>query len=149
VAILDADKEGFLRSERSLIQTCGRAARNVAGRVILYADVLTGSMKRAIDETNRRRKIQSDFNAEHNITPESIKKAVTDILASIYERDYYTVPTGLEEIEGWSGRIKDIPRTVKKLKAEMFREAKKLDFERAAELRDQIKYLEDLELNYR
>lgn len=149
VAILDADKEGFLRSERSLIQTCGRAARNVAGRVILYADIVTGSMKRAIDETNRRRKIQSEFNAEHNITPESIKKAVTDILASIYERDYYTVPTGLEEIEEWSGRIKDIPRTVKKLKAEMFREAKKLDFERAAELRDQIKYLEGLELNYR
>ena len=99
VAILDADKEGYLRSATSLIQIFGRAARNVEGKVILYADRVTGSMAKAISETDRRRKIQEAYNKEHGITPVSIKKSVTDILATIYESDYYTVPLELKDEE--------------------------------------------------
>ena len=145
VAILDADKEGFLRSEKSLIQTCGRAARNISGRVIMYADTVTRSMKRAIDETNRRRRLQGKFNQEHGITPETIKKSIRDILGSIYEADYYTVSTA-EEIGREYISIDEIPKRVKKLRREMREAAKELEFERAAELRDEIKKLEAMEL---
>ncbi len=148
VAILDADKEGFLRSDRSLIQTCGRAARNLAGRVIMYADTTTRSMKKAIDETNRRRIIQDSFNREHDITPESIKKSVQDILSSVYEADYYTVSLAAEE-EAAYVKADDIPRRVKQLQKQMQAAARELEFERAAELRDEIKRLEALELQYR
>ncbi len=142
VAILDADKEGFLRSERSLIQTFGRAARNVNGRVMLYADVVTGSMKRAMDETNRRRCIQEEYNKEHGITPVTIKSRIKDILSTIYEADYYTVPTAAEEAEEYVPDH-EVPRLVKALRKEMTRAAKKMDFEKAAGLRDRIRELED------
>lgn len=148
VAILDADKEGFLRSETSLIQTFGRAARNIAGRVILYADQHTDSMKRAIEETNRRRKIQESFNRKHGITPESIKKAIPDLLKSIYEADYVTIPTVAEKPEEYVP-IFEIRRLISRLKKEMREAASKLDFERAAEIRDRIKSLEGSELEYR
>ncbi len=148
VAILDADKEGFLRSERSLIQTCGRAARNLSGRVLMYADTLTQSMKRAIDETNRRRIIQDNFNREHGITPESIKKSVQDVLSSVYEADYYTVSLAGEEVEEYTS-VDDIIKKIKKLQKQMQEAARELEFERAAELRDEIKRLEKVELEYR
>jgi excinuclease ABC subunit B len=148
VAILDADKEGFLRSERSLIQTCGRTARNVFGRVIMYAETTTDSMKRAIDETNRRRKLQKKFNRQHGITPESIKKSIQDIVGSIFESDYLTVSTTAEDGQEYVARG-DIPKRVKKLQKEMREAAKELEFERAAELRDEIIKLETMEINYR
>ena len=140
VAILDADKEGFLRSGDSLIQTIGRAARHINGRAILYADTWTDSMKRAIDETNRRREIQQRFNAENNITPESIVKPVDMTLVAIAEADYVKVPE--EEIE--EAVIDDPERlaeTIAKLEAEMRDAAKKFEFERAAELRDKAREL--------
>ena len=140
VAILDADKEGFLRSGDSLIQTIGRAARHINGRAILYADTWTDSMKRAIDETNRRREIQQRFNAENNITPESIVKPVDMTLVAIAEADYVKVPE--EEIE--EAVIDDPERlaeTIAKLEAEMRNAAKKFEFERAAELRDKAREL--------
>ncbi|MBI1910645.1 MAG: excinuclease ABC subunit UvrB [Deltaproteobacteria bacterium] len=145
VAILDADKEGFLRSERSLIQTCGRAARNLNGRVILYADTVTKSMRAAISETKRRRKIQQEYNEENGITPSTIKSKIKDILSSIYEVDYYTVPVAAEKKEEYIPPH-EIPNILKSLRKEMEKAAKKLDFEKAAELRDRIKELEDLEL---
>jgi len=148
VAILDEDKEGFLRSERSLIQTCGRAARNISGRVIMYADTLTRSMKKAVDETNRRRKLQKEFNQKHGITPETIKKSIQDIMGSVYEADYYTV-SAVEEAGGKYVARDEIPKRVEKLRKEMMTAAKELEFERAAELRDEIKKLEELELRYR
>jgi excinuclease ABC subunit B len=148
VAILDADKEGFLRSERSLIQTCGRAARNVSGRVIMYADTTTRSMKKAIDETNRRRKLQKKFNQDHGITPETIKKSIQDVWSSVCEADYVTVSTA-EESEGEYITPDKIPQKVKKLRKEMVAAAKEQEFERAAELRDEIKRLEEQELRYR
>ncbi len=148
VAILDADKEGFLRSERSLIQTCGRAARNISGRVIMYADTLTRSMKKAVDETNRRRKLQKEFNRKHGITPETIKKSIQDIMGSVYEADYYTV-SAAEEVGGEYVAKDEIPKRAKKLRKEMMAAAKELEFERAAELRDEIEKLEELELRYK
>jgi excinuclease ABC subunit B len=135
VAILDADKEGFLRSERSLIQTSGRAARNVNGEVILYADTITGSMQKALEETNRRRRIQEEYNKKMKITPESVKSNIKDILSSIYEADYWTVPAVAEERAEY-GYDEEI---LKKLEAEMKEAAKKLEFERAAKIRDKIK----------
>ena len=141
VAILDADKEGFLRSERSLIQTCGRAARNVSGRVIMYADKVTGSMQAAIDETLRRRELQTAYNAEHGITPESVRRAIADVLQAPEERDYVTVPVS-DELAG----VKDVAKLVKRLKKEMLAAAKEQEFEKAAELRDRIKRLETASL---
>lgn len=148
VAILDADKEGFLRSETSLIQTFGRTARNVSGQVILYADQVTNSMKRAIEETFRRRKIQDAYNRKHRITPETIKKAIPDILQSIYEADYVTVSLTAEQ-PGDYVSIFEIPKLVSRLKKEMREAAAKLDFEKAAGLRDRIKSLEEREMEYR
>lgn len=146
VAIMDADKEGFLRSERSLIQTCGRAARNVEGKVIMYADEITGSMKRAIDETNRRRKIQARYNKENNITPETIKSSIKNILASVYEKDYYDIPIIKEKEEEYIP-LHEIPEIIKALRKDMLVAAKKMEFEKAAEIRDRIQKLEDMELS--
>jgi excinuclease ABC subunit B len=148
VAILDADKEGFLRSARSLIQTCGRAARNLSGRVIMYGDNVTASMQSCIDETGRRRTLQSEYNREHRITPQSVKKGFRTILESVEERDYYTIPIAAEAQEEYVA-IEKIPKLVKKLRREMLAAARELDFERAAELRDRIKKLEDMELALR
>ncbi len=145
VAILDADKEGFLRSERSLIQTCGRAARNVGGHVIMYADTMTRSMRSAIGETERRRAIQAGYNKANNITPETIKSRIKDVLSSIYEEDYYTVPVAMGKEEEYIP-AHEIPQILKSLRKEMEKAAKKLDFEKAAGLRDRIKELEDREL---
>jgi excinuclease ABC subunit B len=145
VAILDADKEGFLRSAQALIQTCGRAARNLNGKVLMYGDVVTHSMNVTIRETDRRRKIQAAYNKTHNITPASVKKDIHNVLASIYEADYFTVPTVAEEEAEYTS-LKEIPQKVEKLRKEMHEAAQKLEFERAAQLRDRIKQLEELEL---
>ncbi len=145
VAILDADKEGFLRSERSLIQTCGRAARNINGHVIMYADTVTLSMRAAMGETDRRRELQSEYNSSNNITPETIKSKIKDVLGSIYESDYYTVAAAKEKEEEYIPPH-EIPRILKSLRKEMEKAAKKLDFEKAAELRDRIKEMEAREL---
>lgn len=141
VAVLDADKEGFLRSERSLIQTCGRAARNVRGQVILYADQITGSMARAIEESNRRRKMQLQYNETHHITPASIQKAVEDILSSPYEADYVTVPV-VAETKGDYRTPEALEKRIKKLEKQMKEAAKKMEFEEAARWRDEIKELQ-------
>jgi len=141
VAILDADKEGFLRSERALIQTCGRAARNVRGRVIMYADRITPSMARAIHETKRRRRIQAEYNKRHGITPKSIEKAIPDLLRTVYEADYPAIPQ-VAEREPWMEDPRVLERRIKKLKKEMRAAAERLEFERAAELRDMILELE-------
>jgi excinuclease ABC, B subunit len=144
VAILDADKEGFLRSDRSLIQTMGRAARNAEGKAILYADRITDSMRRAIDETQRRRAIQEAYNTEHGITPQTIVKPVEATLVTAYEADYFKVPLNLEEFDEYT---KDkIDETIARLEAEMRAAAKRMEFERAAELRDRVKYLREREL---
>ena len=148
VAILDADKEGFLRSVRSLIQTFGRAARNVNGQVILYADQMTGSMDQAILETNRRRRIQEDYNKVHHITPQTVKKSIRNILSSIYETDYFTVPLAADVKEAYVP-ARDIPVVIQRLKTEMKEAAQRLEFERAAELRDKIQRLEETELRLR
>ncbi len=148
VAILDADKEGFLRSEKSLIQTFGRAARNVNGQVILYADKMTASMDQAILETNRRRKIQEEYNDVHGITPQTVKKAVRNILASIYEADYFTVPAVSDFEEGYIS-LNEIRKMIDKLKKDMKEAATHLEFERAAEIRDKIHRIEEMELKMR
>ncbi|MCH8013188.1 MAG: excinuclease ABC subunit UvrB [Candidatus Dadabacteria bacterium] len=147
VAILDADKEGYLRSTTSLIQIFGRAARNVDGKAILYADRITGSMAKAISETDRRRKIQEAYNKEHGITPVSIKKSVTDILATIYESDYYTVPLE-EKDEELDIAPEKISLTINTLNKEMKKAAKNLEYEAAAQKRDKIKRLRELEIKY-
>ena len=143
VAILDADKEGFLRSERSLVQTIGRAARNVDGRVILYADKETESIKKAIKETDRRREIQKRFNLENKITPESIKRDISDILESIYENDRVSV-----ELDGENKNLvgDNLQKHIKGLKKNMIDLADDLNFEEAAKLRDEIKRLENNQL---
>ncbi|HEY7496268.1 MAG TPA: excinuclease ABC subunit UvrB [Candidatus Tectomicrobia bacterium] len=149
VAILDADKEGYLRSERSLIQTIGRAARNVHGQVLMYADRMTGSLQRAMDETNRRRELQQQYNVAHGITPTSIVKDVSNALAAIYDADYVTVPMAAEEAVSYGVADEDIPRLIKKLRREMKTAADRYDFERAAQLRDRIFALEEQQLELR
>ena len=147
VAILDADKEGFLRSTRSLIQTCGRAARNLSGKVIMYADHETRSINGAVGETNRRRKIQGAYNKKMGIKPESVRSSIKDIRTSIYEDDYPSIPSVAEEGEKYQYIPKDEMRGIlKSLKKEMKEASSRLAFERAAELRDRIKELELMEL---
>lgn len=136
VAIMDADREGFLRSATSLIQTVGRAARNVSGRAVLYADVVTGSIKHALDETARRRKIQEEYNIRHGLTPESIKSRIHDVLTSIEEGDYVNVE-GEEEL-----KPADLESTVARIEKEMLEAASNLEFERAAEMRDRLTELQ-------
>ncbi|RMF80896.1 MAG: excinuclease ABC subunit B, partial [Nitrospirae bacterium] len=145
VAILDADKEGFLRSERSLIQTIGRAARNVHGEVVLYADTITESMRRAIAETERRRAKQRAYNEAHGITPRTVTKAIASLAEAVAEHDYVTVPTAEEEAEGYVPLL-EIPRTIERLRKEMRQAAKALEFEEAARLRDRIRALEERRL---
>ena len=144
VAILDADKEGFLRSYRSLIQTMGRAARHVEGEVILYADHETDSIRQAVSESNRRRQIQEAFNRKNKIIPESVKKGLPKTLYEISEADYYTVPLAAEEVDSYSDTpLEEVPALVRSLEKEMKKAAKKMDFERAADLRDQINGLKE------
>ena len=140
VAILDADKEGFLRSTRSLIQTIGRAARNAEGRVILYADKETDSIRQTLDETRRRREAQAQFNIEHGITPTTVKKRISSLQDSIWEQDYVTVPVQTDQ--GGSVPTHALPELINDLRAEMKSAADSLDFERAADLRDRIRALE-------
>lgn len=141
VAILDADKEGFLRSKTSLTQTIGRAARNVNGRVILYADKITGSMQAAMDETIRRREKQQLYNNAHGITPQTIKKNISDILSSVYEKDHLTVETEATNLKG-----KDLIKFKKSLEKQMLKAANNLEFEEAARLRDQLISIENQEI---
>jgi excinuclease ABC subunit B len=143
VAILDADKEGFLRSDNSLIQTIGRAARNINGKAILYADRITESMQRALSETERRRQKQAAYNREHGIEPQTIIKPIDSTLVSIAEADYFRVPLDLEEIDEYSPE--KLGGTIKRLEVEMREAAGRYEFERAAELRDKIKHLRERE----
>jgi excinuclease ABC subunit B len=145
VAVLDADKEGFLRSERSLIQTCGRAARNVHGQVIFYADQVTGSIARAMEESNRRRQLQLQYNEEHHVTPASIRKAVENILTSHYDADYVTVPV-TAEAESPYLTAEAFEKRINKLEKKMKAAANKMEFEEAARLRDEIKALQTRQL---
>ncbi|WP_374569846.1 excinuclease ABC subunit UvrB [Phenylobacterium sp. J426] len=147
VGILDADKEGFLRSETSLIQTIGRAARNVEGKVVLYADHITGSMERAMAETQRRREKQEAYNLEHGITPESVKSQIKDILASPYEKDHVLVPVGVAE-NGKPFMGDNFKATLRDLENRMREAASNLEFEEAARLRDEVKRLKLLDLEF-
>jgi len=143
VAILDADKEGFLRSTRSLVQTCGRASRNVNGQVIMYADSVTPSMKRAIDETNRRRHIQERYNKKHSITPESIEKNITSVFESMYEIDNKPLDKVSEAVAQYDS-MDDLDDIIENLRKEMKAAADELEFEKAVELRDQIEAIKKI-----
>ena len=147
VAILDADKEGFLRSQSSLIQTMGRAARNSDGKAILYADKITKSMEYAISETERRRAIQEEYNTEHGITPTTIIKSIDALLVTAYEADYFKIPLDLDAFEEYSP--KQLKETIHQLEADMRNAAKEMKFEQAAEIRDRLKYLRERELAVR
>jgi excinuclease ABC subunit B len=144
VAILDADKEGFLRSKTSLIQTIGRAARNIEGKALLYADRITKSMEAAFAETDRRREKQHAYNLEHNITPESIKKGISDVMHSVSQSDYLTVDTKTALLSG-----KELQTYKAKIEKQMKEAASNLEFEEAARLRDELKRLDDQELGVR
>jgi excinuclease ABC subunit B len=146
VSILDADKEGFLRSERSLIQTCGRAARNVAGEVILYGSEMTDSMAKAVAETNRRRQIQGEYNKIHGITPETIRKDVDNILGTVYERDYVTVSAIAEEPARYQTAA-ELEQLIASVEKQMSEAAAKLEFEEAARLRDELQGLREERLS--
>jgi excinuclease ABC subunit B len=149
VAILDADKEGYLRSTTSLIQTIGRCARHISGRAILYADVRTKSMNEAISETNRRRTKQMAYNQENNITPQSIIKGVDMELAHIVEADYVTVPLDTAELDAAAAGVKSeaqLAELLGQLETQMREAAKKFEFEKAAQLRDRIKSLKQQDL---
>lgn len=148
VAILDADKEGFLRSDRSLIQTCGRAARNVDGMVIMYADTITGSMQRTIDETNRRRKIQQKHNEKNNITPETVRSSIKNMTAAVYDTAEEHPLLKAAEGKVIYGNVKELRQEIKSLEKQMLQCAKDLAFEEAATLRDRIRDLKEKELQW-
>jgi excinuclease ABC subunit B len=141
VAILDADKEGFLRGKTALIQTCGRAARNVNGQVIMYADHMTDAIHKTLEETERRRARQIEYNTEHGITPRSIQKNITNILDTVYEADYSDIPEAAEA-GGEYIDVAALPGMIEELRKEMKDAAKKLEFERAAGIRDRVLVLE-------
>jgi len=145
VAILDADKEGFLRSAGSLIQTSGRAARNVNGCVIMYAETVTASMQAAMSETSRRRTLQESYNTAHGITPQSIVKQIDEVMSSVYERDYVTLPAARDGTERFRTQA-DLDAHIGGLQDEMKAVAANLDFEKAAAIRDEIKRLRNPEL---
>jgi excinuclease ABC subunit B len=140
VAILDADKEGYLRSGTSLIQTAGRAARNLNGEVIMYADHVTDSMAQTLAETDRRRALQAKYNEEHGITPETIRSSIRELLQTVYERDYYTVEVEAPKAETFESP-EELQRRIAELEAQMKDAARRLDFEQAAELRDRVRAL--------
>jgi excinuclease ABC subunit B len=142
VAILDADKEGFLRSEVSLMQTAGRAARNIEGKVLLYADKETLSIKKVVEETRRRRVLQAAYNKKNGITPVTIKKQIREILSTVYEADYYTVPVAAEKEEAYLPP-EGIPRKIVDLENAMLEHAKNYEYEKATELRDQLRVLRE------
>ncbi|MFZ5765308.1 MAG: excinuclease ABC subunit UvrB [Thermodesulfobacteriota bacterium] len=150
VAVLDADKEGFLRSERSLIQTCGRAARNADGMVILYADTVTGSMQRTIEETTRRRALQQEFNRRHGITPTTVRSTIKNVVETVYEksRPMSVAPPQVAEAGEVFTSLKELRARIKKLEAEMMARARELAFEEAADLRDRIAVLKEQELQW-
>jgi excinuclease ABC subunit B len=145
VAILDADKEGFLRSERSLIQTIGRAARHINGKAILYGDKITNSMRRAIDETDRRRVKQVAYNVAHNITPQGVQKRIKDIIEGMYEPDVARtqLKAAQEQAKYLAMSEKDVSKELKRLEKKMLQAARNLEFEKATELRDQLKKLRE------
>ena len=144
VAIMDADKEGFLRSTRSLIQTIGRAARNANGRVILYADKITDSMNLAIEETKRRRALQVEYNQKHNIIPKTIKKSIENNLLSLVQSYRSIEDVVAEQMVELNVETRDLPKLLDKLEKDMHKAAKLLDFERAIQLRDEIKKIKSL-----